>query len=189
MRPIHLAICIVAIFFGVALLLFGLLDLVVPHARFVSSNPPAGAIIAEPPSKVSITFSNRLAPESNMDVTSTIRLLPSGETDHLDGGSVVTSAGIDPVDSTGKSMRANLRPGLHKGLYFVNWRTTTAGWRTVTYGRTAFGVGMVIPDHITRDMSGNIWERTYDWRGRRGAIVGGVVMIGLGLFIWKSKRA
>jgi methionine-rich copper-binding protein CopC len=183
MKAIHLVIRIVVILFGVVVLLFGVMDLVVPRATFVSSNPPAGAVINEPPSIVTVNFSDRLAPESSIDVTSTIKLLPSGETDYLDGSSIMTEAGIDSNDPSGKSMRANLRPDLHKGLYFVNWRTTTKGWRTVTYGKTAFGVGMPIPEHITRDMNGKIWERNYDWRNRRAALVGGVIMIALGIFL------
>ena len=177
----------VVIFFGLALLLFGVLDLVTPRARFVNSNPPAGAIIAEPPSAVIVNFSNKLAGESTMDVTSTIRLLPSGETDYLDGSSVVMKSGIDPGDPGGKSMRADLRPGLHKGPFWVTWRTTSAGWRTITYGKTYFTVGMPMPEDITRGMEGAIWERNFEWRSRRAAIVGGVVMIALGLLMRMSR--
>lgn len=176
---------------GAASTLFGVADLVIPRARFVNSSPPAASIITEPPSAVIINFSNKLAPESTIDVTSTIRLLPSGEMDHLKGSSVVLKSGIDPGeqgDLNGKSMRADLRPGLHKGLYWVDWRTTSAGWRTVTYGKTYFTVGMQVPEGLTDDMDGAIWERNFDWRGKRAAIVGGVVMIALGLFVWKSKH-
>lgn len=179
---------VVLVFFGLALLLFGAWDLLVPRARFVNSNPPAGAIIADPPSAVIINFSNKLALESHMEVTSTIELLPSGETEYLDGRSVVMKSGIDPGDPGGKSMRADLRPGLHKGLYWVTWRTTSAGWRTITYGKTYFSVGMPVPEAITRDMDGTILERNYQWRSRRAAVVGGVVMIALGLFLQMRKQ-
>ena len=174
---------IAVLFFGLALLLFRGLDLLTPRARFVNSNPPATAIIAETPAAVVLNFSNKLAPESTMDVTSTIRLLPTGENDYLDGSSVVMTSGIDPGDPGRKSMRAELRPGLHKGLYWVTWRTTTAGWRTVTYGKTYFTVGMPVPEGVTNDMDGTTWERNYQWRRRRAAIVGGIVMIALGLFM------
>lgn len=85
-------------------------------------------------------------------------------------------------------MRADLQPGLHKGLYWVSWRTTSAGLRTVTYGKTYFSVGMPVPEGITDDMDGTIWERNYQWRSRRAAIVGGVVMIALGLLMWVNKQ-
>jgi len=96
-------------------------------------------------------------------------------------------SGIDLSDAGSKSMRAELRPGLHKGMYWVNWRTTAAGWRSITYGKTYFTVGMAVPEGVTDDMDGTIRERTYQWRSRRAAIVGGGAMIALGLFMWVSK--
>jgi len=107
-----------------------------------------------------------------------VRLSPSGEVDYLDGRSVVISSGLNAGDPSGRSMRAELRPGLHKGLHFVNWRTKSAGWRAITCGKTHFGVGMPVPEYITRD-SGAIWERNYNYRGRRAALIGGVAMIAL----------
>lgn len=174
---------VVLILFGAVLLIFGLWDLVTPRARFVNSNPPAGAVIVEPPSVVIVNFSNKLAAESTMDVTSTIRLLPNGEVEYLDGSSVVMKSQIDPGDPGGKSMRADLRPGLHKGLYWISWQTKSASWGAISYGKTYFTVGMPVPAGVTRDMQGAIWERNYQWRMRRSALVGGIVMIVLGLFI------
>lgn len=174
------------VFVGLALLLFGLWDLVTPRARFVKSNPPAGASIGNSPAAVTVSFTNKLASESNIDVTSTIKLLPSGETEYLAGKSVVLKSQIDRADPSGKSIRADLQPDLHKGLYWVNWRTTTAGWRSVSYGKTPFGVGMTIPAYITRDMDGPIWERNYQYRSRRVALIGGVLLIVLGLLPQKK---
>lgn len=188
MTVTHPMVRVVLIFLGLALLLFGVLDLVTPRARLANANPAAGTIVADPPAAVILSFNNKLAPESTMDVTSTIRLLASGEQDYLDGSSVVISSGIDPGDQGGKSMRADLRPGLHKGLYWVTWRTKAASWRTINYGKTYFSVGMRVPEHIPRDMDGAIWEHNYQWRGRRAALVGGVVMIALGLFVSSRKR-
>lgn len=179
---------VLLLFFGLALLLFGLWDLLVPRARFVNSNPPAGAVIDDAPSAVTVSFSNKLAAESRIDVSSTVELLPSGEKEYLRGGSVVLKSGIDPGDPSGKSLRADLQPGLHKGLYWVSWTTKVAGWRTISYGKTAFGVGMEVPDHITEDMGGTTWERTYQYRSRRAALIGGVVLIALGLFLTAGKR-
>jgi hypothetical protein len=168
--------------FGLAVLLFGIGSLLAPRARYVNSNPAAGEATTEPPSAVIIRFSNKLAPESQMDVTSTIRLLPSGEFDYLNGSSVVASSGIDAGDASGRSLRANLRPNLHR-LYWISWRTTTARWRTVTYGKTVFGVGMPVTPYLTADRSEAIYERSYNWRGRRAAIIGGVIMIVLAFFL------
>ena len=176
------------VFFGLVLLLFGLWDLVTPRARFVKSNPPAGASIGDPPAVVTVKFSNKLASESSIDVTSTIKLLPSGEFEYLAGKSVVLKSAIDRADPSGKSIRADLQPDLHKGLYWLNWRTTTAGWRTVSYGKTAFAVGMTVPDHITRNMDGPIWERNYQYRSRRAALIAGVVMLALALYTQMRSR-
>lgn len=175
---ILLILRVLLFFFGAALLLFGAASMLVPRAKFVSSTPSAGSIIGEPPTTVIVNFSNKLSPESRMDIVSTIRLSPAGEVDYLDGRSVVISSGLNAGDSSESSMRAELRPGLHKGLYFVNWRTKSAGWRAVTYGKTHFGVGMPVPEHITRD-SGTVWERDYDFRGRRATFIGGVLIIAL----------
>ena len=178
---------ILLVIFGAVLFLFGLFDLLMPRARLVNSNPPAGAVVAEVPSAVLVSFSNKLAPGSRIDVTSTVELLPSGEKEYLRGGSVVLKSGIDPGDSSGKSLRADLKPGLHKGLYWVSWTTKVAGWRSISNGRTVFAVGMNVPDHITEDMGGAIWERNYDYRGRRAALIGGVVLLALALVV-RVKR-
>jgi hypothetical protein len=42
---------------------------------------------------------------------------------------------------------------------------------------------MPVPDHITRDMMGTVWERTYEQRSRRGALVGGAVMVALAFLL------
>jgi methionine-rich copper-binding protein CopC len=177
----------VLIFFGIVLTLFGLWDLVVPRARFVNSNPPAAAVIDDAPSTVTVSFSNRLSPESRIDVTSTIKLLESGELEYLDGSSIITKSEIDPGDASGKTLRAQLRPGLHKGVYWVSWNTKLAGWTTISYGKTLFGVGMKLPDHLTKDMDGVIWERNYQHRSRRATLVGGVVLLVLALVV-RFKR-
>jgi methionine-rich copper-binding protein CopC len=173
------------IVFGLILLIFGVWDLLVPRARFVSSSPQAASTIANPPSIVTIKFTNNLAPESKVNVTSTMMLLPSGEVEYLKGESVVATSGLDPGDP--KSLRAELKPALHQGLYAVNWNTTADGWRTRSYGRTYFGVGMVVPESILKE-SGSVWERDYDFRGDRAALVGGAALIILGWWLRKASR-
>ena len=178
---------LMSFFFGAALLLFGGASILVPRANFLSSTPPAGSTIAEPPETVILNFSKKLSPESQIDVVSTIKLSPSGEVDYLDGRSVVISSGLNAGDPSARSLRAELSPGLHKGLYFANWRTKSAGWGTITYGKTHFAVGMPVPEHVTRD-SGTIWERNYNYRGRRAALIGGVVLIALAFALPMIKQ-
>ena len=177
------------ILIGLMLTLFGLAGMLVPRARFVDSTPKPGAVVSAVPSAVTINFSNKLAAESTMDVTPTIKLLPSGETEYLSGSSVVKTSGVDAKDASGKSMRANLRSNLDPGLYWVNWRTTASGWRTVAYGQFVFAVGMRIPEYITKEKDGTNWERAYQWRGGRAAFIGGLLMIALGLFLPKTVNA
>jgi methionine-rich copper-binding protein CopC len=185
MHQIYNAILIVL---GLVLLGFGAWDLLVPRARFVNSNPPPGAMISEVPSVVTVNFSNKLHSDSKIDVTSTAALLPSGETEFLTGGSVVTNSEIDPTDESGRTLRANVRPGLHRGLYYIKWTTKTAGWRTITNGETSFGVGMNVPEHVTKSMGGPIRERNYDYRGRRAALLGGFVLLALALLLKFTLR-
>jgi methionine-rich copper-binding protein CopC len=177
-KVIFLIARVLSFFFGGALLIFGGASMLVPRANFVSSTPPAGSTIAEPPTTVIVNFSNKLSPESRIEVMSTMSLSPSGDVEYPDSRSLVISSGLNAADPSGSSMRVELKPGLHKGLFFVNWRTKSAGWGTITYGKTHFAVGMPVPEHITRD-SATVWERNYDDRGRRAAVIGGVVLIAL----------
>jgi len=166
---------------GLVLLGFGAWDLVVPRARFVNSQPPPGGMINEVPSVVTVNFSNKLNSDSKIDVTSTVELLPSGEKEFLTGGSVVMNSEIDPTDQSGQTLRAHLRPGLHRGLYYIHWTAKTTGWRTITNGETSFGVGMNVPEHVTKSMGGPIRELNYDYRGRRAALLGGILLLALAL--------
>jgi methionine-rich copper-binding protein CopC len=174
---------------GLALLVFAISDLLVPRARFLRATPAAGSTLTEVPSFVILSFSSKLAPESSMEVTSTIKLLPNGESEYLDGSSVVKSSGLNSADTSGQSMRAELRPGMYKGLYLVSWRTTAAGWRTGTYGNTYFTVGMSAPESIKAGMTGNFSEHNYQWRGRRATLTGGLIMILLAFYLWKKNSA
>jgi hypothetical protein len=144
-------------------------------------------MINEVPSVVTVNFSNKLHSDSKIDVTSTVELLPSGQNEFLTGGSVVMNSEIDPTDERGQTLRANLRPGLHKGLYYIKWTTKTAGWQTITNGETSFGVGMNVPEHVTKSMGGQIRERNSDYRRRRAALLGGIVLLALALLL-KFKR-
>ena len=172
-------------FFGVVLLLFAGVNILAPRARFVSSSPPAGATVPDPPATVVVNFNNKLSTESTIDIVSTIRLSPSGEVEYLDGGSVMVSSELNAEDPTGRSMRADLKPGLHHGLYFIHWRTKSEGWGFISYGKTHFAVGMPVPEHIKRDNA--IWEQSYGYRGHRAALIGGMLMIALGFVLPKIK--
>ena len=185
-QPLMLIASRVLLFlFGVALLVFGGVSMLVPRARFVSSTPPAGTTVADPPGVAVVNFNNKLSTESTIDVVSTMRLSPSGEVEYLDGSSVMVSSALNAEDPTGRSMRADLKPGLHHGLYFIHWRTKSEGWGFISYGKTHFAVGVPVPEHIKR--YGAIWEQSSGYRGHRAALIGGIFMIALGFVLPKIK--
>src|SRR5438128_3666797 len=53
---------------GSLLLLVGVADLNALRARFVNSQPEAGTAVAAPPTAVTVSFSDELAPESRISV-------------------------------------------------------------------------------------------------------------------------
>lgn len=168
------------------MLLFGVYDLLTPRARYVNSSPAPGAELAAVPTSVTVGFSDELAPESTISVTSTITLSPSGEKVYLDGKKF-TAAGPDPSDPQHRTLRAVVEPGLPGGLYWVDWTAVAARGKSKRFGRFCFGAGMPVPPDITRD-SGALWERDYKWRGNRAALIGGVLLIGLGTLLPRMMR-
>ena len=170
------------LFFGSVMLLFGACDLLAPRARYVSSSPEPGAALAAPPASVTISFSDELAPESDIAVASTITLPPSGGPVYADGKRF-TASGPDPGDSRGRTLRADLEPGLPRGLYWVQWRAVAARGKAERLGMFCFGAGMPVPADITRDMPGALGEWDNKRRGRRAALLGGVLLVALGALL------
>ena len=93
---------------GLILSLFGLNDLFTTRARFVNSNPAPGTSVYSPPTVVTVTFSEELAPQSEISVVSTVTLLPSGETSYSSGGKASTTSSIDVYDPQHRSLKAVL---------------------------------------------------------------------------------
>jgi methionine-rich copper-binding protein CopC len=170
------------LFFGSLLLLFGAWELLAPRARYVSSHPAPGAALAAPPQEVLVSFSNELTPESNISVTSTVTLSPSGEKEYS-GGKRFTATGPDPRDPQRRTLRVELEPGEPAGLYWVQWKAVAARGKSQRFGRLCFGAGMTVPDHITRDMPGALREWNYRWRERRAALLGGLLLVALGVVL------
>jgi methionine-rich copper-binding protein CopC len=183
-----LIIRVLLLFFGCIMLLFGLYDLLTPRARYVNSSPTPGAELAALPASVTVSFSDELALESTIAVTSTITLSAFGEKVYSDGKKF-TAAGPDPSDPQHRTLRAVLEPGLPHGLYWVEWTAVAARGKSKRFGRFCFGVGMPVPPHITRDGASGLWERDYRWRGNRATLLGGVLLIGLGALLPRMMRA
>jgi methionine-rich copper-binding protein CopC len=177
--------------FGVIMLLFGVWQLLEPRARYVSSSLQPGSILPESPRSVSITFSEELAPESEISVASTITSSASGETSYGDGKRY-TAQGPDPEDPQRRTLRVDLGDELTRGLYWVQWKTVARRGLAQRSGRLCYAVGMPIPAHLTRDLPEGLYERDYQERRRRAALIGGVVLLALGAFVpsrrWKVLR-
>ncbi|HEU5236394.1 MAG TPA: copper resistance protein CopC [Pyrinomonadaceae bacterium] len=160
---------------AVILLCWGVYRLV-PRARYVSSNPQAGAVLTVPPETVSISFSNELTVDSEISVASTITLSPSGESLYGEG-KVFAASGPDSHDPQNKTLRVNLDPGLAKGLYWVKWRTTAARGGAQRYGNFCFSAGMPIPTSITRDRPGGFREENPRFRDYRAVLLAGIILL------------
>lgn len=167
---------------GIALLLFGMWNCVIPRARYLTSNPQANAVIATSPSLVDIQFSEELDRESIISVGSTITLSAQGEKTYGDGKRF-TAKGPSREDANRRNLSVSLDRDLPKGLYWVQWTAIAARSKSQRSGRFCFGVGMSIPDHIIRDMPEAIYERDYRFREHRAVLLGGVLLVGLGFLL------
>jgi copper transport protein len=99
------------------------------HALPVSSNPPAGATLAQPPTRVSITFGEKPDPR-----LSSIQV--------LDGSGSPQQVGRATA-ATGQAQTLEVAVGsLARGVYTVAWRTVSAVDGHLATGSFAFGVGI-----------------------------------------------
>lgn len=169
---------------GVVLLSFALWNWLVPRARFVTSNPQPAAVLNASPSEVVIQFTDELARESTASVASTITLSTTGERIFGDGKRFVDQ-GPDVEDRDRRTLRVRLDPDLPKGLYWVQWNTVAARGRAQRSGRYCYAVGMNIPADIIRDMPGGFFERDYRYRDNRAFLAGGILLVGLGLLLFR----
>jgi methionine-rich copper-binding protein CopC len=179
---LKLATRIALLLSGFALLLFGTWSWLIPRARYLSSNPRASEVVATGPTVVAIDFSEALDRESTISVASTITVGPNGERIYGDGKRF-TAKGPSQEGANPRSLTVGLDRGLPNGLYWVQWTAISARWRSQRSGRFCFGVGMSIPDDVIRDMPGAIYERDYRYREHRAMLLGGVLLVGLGLFL------
>ncbi len=181
-----LVIRIVCLGWGAVMLLAGIMDGLAPRARYLSSQPEPGSTLAEVPTEVVVTFTNELHPDSTIHVVSTMSLLPSGEASYTGGQDAVATAGLDPNDSSHRSLRATLQAGLPDGLYRVDWSTTERRSRAERYGSFYFGVGMPVPAHLL-GKAGHPFQENDPYNGieheRDAAVAGGVILIALGIVL------
>ena len=167
------------------MLLFGAVDRLVPRAHYVDSDPKPGSVLSRLPSAVTITFSNELAPQSEISIASTITLTPSGELLYADGKTFST---LGPDSRDTRRLRVDLDPGLGRGLYWVKWNAVAARGKAQRFGRLCFAVGMPFPTHITSDTPGGLMEWNYRFRDYRSVWLGGVFLLGLGILLPRLTR-
>jgi copper transport protein len=97
------------------------------HAGLVSSDPADGAVVAQAPSSVTLTFTEPPDP-----ALSSIQVLDAG-------GSPVQIG--EPRRSGELTLEVSLPPSLPDGVYTVNWRAVSSADGHLTTSAFAFGVG------------------------------------------------
>ena len=178
-RPSNELLRTILVGWGSILFLFGACQLLRPKARYVESDPRPGAMLQSPPTRVAVTFTESLSPDSRIGIYPSIVFSPSGEPSYGTGDLDVVS-GLDPDDSRGRTLRAILGEGIPRGRYRVRWSAIPAQGGTNRHGHFEFTAGAV-PDDVTRGMERELTERDVRWRGQRSALAGGVILIALGL--------
>ncbi len=186
-RFTDLIVRILLAFFGLSMLSLPVGNALVPHARYRQSRPAPASVLATPPAEVVIRFSREVTPDSKIGVVSTVSILPSGEWSYSGGTDVVAQSGFDPNDPSHQSLRAVLRPGLPNGLYRVDWHTTAVRGKAERFGSYYFGVGMPVPDSVTRDLGGPLRERDVFYGTEkvspRAVAFAGVLLIALAILL------
>ncbi|MBX6771045.1 MAG: copper resistance protein CopC/CopD, partial [Chloroflexi bacterium] len=100
------------------------------HAEPVQSSPPANAILDQPPTRVTIWFSERIEP----------RLSHLAVYDAARHAMTAGPAAVDPAQPYRLSVP--LRPHLPDGTYTVAWQVVSADDGHATAGAFAFGIGV-----------------------------------------------
>jgi methionine-rich copper-binding protein CopC len=98
------------------------------HALLRSSEPAAGAALSTAPAAVTLHFTEQ--PDAGLSV---VRVLDSD-------GRAVAATPVRPVPGDGRAVTTGL-PSLPRGVYTVDWRTTSAVDGHTTVGSFSFGVG------------------------------------------------
>jgi methionine-rich copper-binding protein CopC len=173
--------------FGLSILLVVVGQALMPRARYLESRPGPGSELGAVPAEVVVRFSREVTADSKLGVVSTVSILPFGQYSYTGGTDVFVRSGLDPNDPSHRSLRAVLRRGLAGGLYRVDWSTVAARGRAERFGSYYFGVGMPVPDHITKELGGPLRERDnygVDTEGvsPRAIALGGVLLIALAIF-------
>jgi methionine-rich copper-binding protein CopC len=176
----------VLLFIGFVLLVFGAWDRLRLRARYESSSPTPGAVLSRAPELVTIQFSGALDRESEISVVSTITLKPNGETVFENGEPVMVHG---PSPENPRSLNLLMPSDKPPGLYWVRWRAVTARGKAARFGSYCFGIGMPVPDQITRETPGGFSERNERERSFRAVLLGGIFLVALGIVFPQIARS
>lgn len=97
------------------------------HAVVVATDPAGGQVLAEPPSRVTVQFSERVSTDLGG-----LRILDA-EGDQVDSGDSTLSG-------SGETLTVSLPPGLADGTYVASYRVVSADGHPIS-GAFVFGVG------------------------------------------------
>jgi methionine-rich copper-binding protein CopC len=164
---------------GVLLMLPAGCDLLTPKAGLVASNPVGGAMLADAPSEVALTYSGGLSSSSSVRVRRTVTLDAQGREEATGGTPVAESFGSSALSADRRVLRIRLPDGLPGGLYLVEWTAVDVRSGNARHGDLYFGVRMKVPRFI-RDGGASRESDPYE-RDRREMLGGGVLAVLLGL--------
>ena len=165
---------------GALMLTFGALQLVTPRARFSEGSPAPGASLQRPPAAIEVRFTRALNPAATLALHRSMG--PGG--DHSVAGPVVEhTRALTRADASGGSLRLDPLPPLMAGVYRVDWRVMAAGRNDITYGHYFFAVATPIPNDMRGKAGRPFSERNARERGHRAALLSGVILLLLALFV------
>ncbi|WP_250302281.1 copper resistance CopC/CopD family protein [Streptomyces sp. A 4/2] len=143
------------------------------HAALLGSTPNAGAVVAQPPPNVALTFSEQVA----MDNKSVRVLDPKGN--RADKGVLRNFSKGSTV-----SYGVDLRPGLANGTYTVAWQAVSADSHPVS-GAFTFSIGAPSKTSVTAtgdNVGGGLVGFLYG-TARYFAYAGFILLVGGGAFV------
>jgi methionine-rich copper-binding protein CopC len=112
-----------------AVLAFGLVGIVLAHAKLVASDPKDGAQLDRPPAKIMLIFSEEIdAHQSSFTVTNA-------------QGATVGQGKLDTTDLDHKTLSGVLNTGAGDGGYTITWVTVTTDDNGRSAGSISFTVG------------------------------------------------
>jgi methionine-rich copper-binding protein CopC len=171
------ALLLVAI--GILLMMPAGCDLLTPKARLVASNPVGGAMLADAPSEVVLSYAGELSRSSSVRVRRTVTLDSQGREEATGGTPVAETFGSSVLSADRRVLRIRLPDGLPGGLYLVEWTAVDVRSGNARHGDLYFGVRMKVPRFI-RDGGASRESDPYE-RDRREMLGGGVLAVLLGL--------